>query len=174
MKFKVTLLLEFALLLSAAAQETRFFRVAGPVASTITAFNADGYVTWTNEVTNTTFTVQTAVSLVGPSNLVDYIQVPVTNPATTHRLFDPRPPADMAFIPAGSFTMGDNLDDDLCGGATKTGILLSSSHFDLGLERVKRGRVGKGGGRCAVTSCSPRCHTFVTCTFGAVRAFLGP
>ena len=109
MKDKLALLLGFSLLLSASAQEARFFRVAGPVASTITAFSADGYVTWTNDVTNATFTVQTAVTLIGPSNWVDYIQVPVTNPATTHRLYDPNPPAGMALIPAGSFTMGNTL-----------------------------------------------------------------
>lgn len=96
--------------LGSPAQEARFFRVAGPVASTITAFSAGGYVTWTNAPTNATFTVQTAVSVVGPSNWVDYIQVPVTNPATTHRLYDPNPPAGMSLIPAGSFTMGDSLD----------------------------------------------------------------
>ena len=110
MKFKVALLLGFSFLLSALAQDARFFRIAGPVGTTITAFSADGYVTWTNAPTNATFTVQTAVSLVGPSNWVDYIQVPVTNPITVHRLYDPNPPTGMALIPAGSFKMGDSLD----------------------------------------------------------------
>src|ERR1035437_3535918 len=93
-----------------AAQEARFFQMAGPVASTITAFSADGYVTWTNAPANATFTVQTASSLFSPINWVDYIQVPVTNAVTTHRLYDPHPPAGMAFIPAGSFTMGNCMD----------------------------------------------------------------
>jgi len=88
------------------AEEARFFRVVGPVPSTITAFTADGYITWTNELTNATFTVQTAQSLFGLGNWVDYIQVPVTNSATTHRLYDPNPPAGMVLIPAGSFLMG--------------------------------------------------------------------
>ncbi len=112
MKSRLALLLTFTLLSLARAEEARFFRVAGPVTSTITAFSADGYVTWTNTPTNATFTVQTAVSLVGPSNWVDYIQVTVTNPATTNWIFDPNPPAGMALIPAGSFTMGDSLDND--------------------------------------------------------------
>jgi len=111
MRHKVTLLLFLTLVPAARAGEARFFRVAGPVASTITAFHADGYVTWTNETTNATFTVQTASSLVGPSNWVDYIQVPSTNSVTTHRLYDPNPPAGMALIPAGSFTMGDTFGD---------------------------------------------------------------
>ncbi len=112
MKCKLGLLLFLTLLLPAArAEEARFFRITGPVVSTITAFSADGYVTWTNAPTNATFTVQTTASLVGPSNWVDYVQVPVTNPSTTHRLFDPNPPAGMVLIPAGSFTMGDTFGD---------------------------------------------------------------
>jgi formylglycine-generating enzyme required for sulfatase activity len=90
----------------ASAQDARFFRIAGPVANTITAFSADGYITWTNAPTNATFTVQTAASLVNPINWVDYIQVPATNPVTTLWLYDPSPPSGMALIPAGSFTMG--------------------------------------------------------------------
>ncbi len=107
MKSQLALLLTLTLLLSSRAEEARFFRIAGPVASTITAFSVDGYVTWTNAQTNANFTVQTAVSLVGPGNWVDYIQVPVTNPATTEWLYDPNPPANMSLIPAGSFTMGN-------------------------------------------------------------------
>ena len=38
--------------------------------------------------------------------------MPVTNPVTTHRLYDPRPPAGMALIPAGSFMMGNSLNPD--------------------------------------------------------------
>ena len=110
MKSRLALLLTLNLLSLTRAEEARFFRISGPLTSTITAFSANGYVTWTNTPTNATFTVQTALSLAGPSNWVDYIQVPVTNPATTHRLYDPNPPAGMALIPAGSFTMGDSLD----------------------------------------------------------------
>jgi len=93
-----------------AAQGARFFQMAGPVASTITAFSADGYVTWTNAPTNATFTVQTVTSLPGRSNWVDYVQLPVTNSVNTNRLIDFNPPAGMVFIPAGSFTMGNCMD----------------------------------------------------------------
>lgn len=106
MKFRLALLLTLTLLSVGQAEEARFFRIAGPVVTTITAFSTDGYVTWTNTPTNATFAVQTALSLVGPSNWVDYIQVPSTNLVTTHRLYDPNPPPGMALIPAGSFTMG--------------------------------------------------------------------
>ncbi len=94
--------------LSAPAQEARFFRVVGPQAVAITSFTADGYITWTNAPTNATFTVQAAWNSFEPNNWVDYIQVPVSNsPVTVHRLYDPNPPRNMAFIPAGSFRMGN-------------------------------------------------------------------
>ena len=111
---QLALLLVITVPASSHAQETRFFRVVGPVTTTITAFGADGYITWTNAPTNATFTVQMAISSDGGSNWLDFIQVPAANPATTERLFDPNPPAGMVLIPAGSFTMGDNLD----GGST--------------------------------------------------------
>jgi formylglycine-generating enzyme required for sulfatase activity len=82
-----------------------------PVATTLTALSPDGYLTWTNAPTNATFTVQVAHTLTGPSNWLDYVQVPVSNPATTLRLFDLNPPAGMTLIPAASFWMGDALED---------------------------------------------------------------
>jgi formylglycine-generating enzyme required for sulfatase activity len=104
------LLLPLTVLLSAHADDARFFRISGPVASTITAFSTGGYVTWTNSPTNATFTVQAAFSLVGPGNWVDYVQVTITNPITIHRLYNPNPPFGMTFIPAGTFTMGNCMD----------------------------------------------------------------
>jgi formylglycine-generating enzyme len=92
------------------ADEARFFRVAGPTAVTITAFTQSGYITWTNAQPGINYTIQTARRLTGPSNWVDYIQVPVSNTTVTHRLYDPHPPSEMAFIPAGSFTMGNCMD----------------------------------------------------------------
>jgi formylglycine-generating enzyme required for sulfatase activity len=93
------------------ASEARFFRVVGPVATTITAFRPDGIMVWTNAPTNATFTVQTTSSLLSPINWVDYLQVPATNLITTQPLYDPNAPAGMALIPAGSFTMGDTFGD---------------------------------------------------------------
>ena len=87
------------------AQEARFFRIIGPVVSTITDLSPDGTVTWMNEPTNATFTVQTRTDL-AVGDWVDWVQVPATNAATVHRIFDPDPPAGMAFIPTGSFLMG--------------------------------------------------------------------
>ena len=109
----LNLLLALTAFTTACAQETRYFRVSGPVAARIQGLTPDGFLTWTNGPTSATFTVQTASSPVGESNWVDFIQVPVTNAATTiDRLFDPKPPAGMVLIPAGSFTMGDPFSEE--------------------------------------------------------------
>jgi formylglycine-generating enzyme len=92
------------------ADEARFFRIAGPTAATITAFTPDGYITWASPQVGTNYIVQAASGLGAAANWVDYIQVPVTNAVTTERIYDPSPPAGMALIPAGSFTMGEALD----------------------------------------------------------------
>ena len=116
---------------STLADEARFFRIAGPVPTTITAVSAAGYVTWTNVATNATFTVQTATALLSESNWVDYVQVPVTNGVTTEQLYDPNPPSGMAFIPAGSFTMGDTLDG--VSDAIPTNVYVSAFYMDTNL-----------------------------------------
>lgn len=99
-----------ASLLGLSAQDARFFRVTGPAPVTITGISPYGFITWTNATASATFTVQTASSLAGVGNWVDFVQVPVTNMAVTQRLFDPNPPSGMAIIPAGSFLMGDSMD----------------------------------------------------------------
>lgn len=93
------------------AQAARFFRIAGPVPTTITRVTTDGTVTWTNQPTNATFTVQTTMVLSGASNWVDWVQVPATNTVTVHRISDLNPPTGMVLIPAGSFEMGDTFGE---------------------------------------------------------------
>ena len=61
---------------------------------------------WSNALSGTNYTVQTAISLGGGANWVDYVQLPVTNRVNTNRIFDPNPPAGMALIPAGMFHDG--------------------------------------------------------------------
>jgi formylglycine-generating enzyme required for sulfatase activity len=107
----LALLLALSLPSSSRAQEVRFFRITGPVATTITALTADGVFTWTNAATNATFTIQTAASLLGQTNWFDYIKAPATNTITTLRLYDPNAPSGMTLIPAGLFQMGDSLND---------------------------------------------------------------
>ncbi|MBI3849380.1 MAG: formylglycine-generating enzyme family protein [Verrucomicrobia bacterium] len=100
----------------ARAVEARFFRIVGPGATTITGISADGNVTWTNAVTNVICTVQAADSLTGASNWVDYVQVPISNHVVSYHFFDANPPVGMAFIPAGSFTMGNAMNPSEGGG----------------------------------------------------------
>ncbi|MBE0543272.1 MAG: SUMF1/EgtB/PvdO family nonheme iron enzyme [Verrucomicrobia bacterium] len=111
-KLSLTLaLLVLGIWTPAVAQDARFFRIVGPVVTTITAVTADGTVTWTNEVTNATFTVQTTTALPDATNWVDWVRVPASNAVTSHRILDPNPPAGMVLIPAGSFTMGDTFKE---------------------------------------------------------------
>jgi formylglycine-generating enzyme required for sulfatase activity len=102
----------------AAAQGARFFRIAGPAATTITAIRADGTLVWSNALAGTNYTIQTAAALPDGTNWVDYVQLPVTNSVNTNLIFALNPPSDMALIPAGSFTMGDSLGDSVAGGWT--------------------------------------------------------
>jgi len=109
------------------AQEQQFFRLAGPVPTTISTVNVDGYITWTNEATNATFTVQVATTLDIGNIWVDYLQVSASNNSTTLHLFDLQPPEGMVLIPAGTFTMGDNLDGSY--GATPTRTVYVSEFY---------------------------------------------
>ena len=113
---KLVVLLAFTAMGLARAEEARFFRVVGPVPTTITRFTAEGFLTWTNLPTNATFTVQSAPRLLTESNRLvlsnwcDYVQIPATNSVTTWRITDPHPPAGMVLIPGGGFTCGNCLD----------------------------------------------------------------
>ena len=71
-----TLLAFFAITHTASAQECRFFRVVGPTAVKITAFNPDGTIVWSNALTGTNYTVQTTTTpLAGASNWLNYVQI---------------------------------------------------------------------------------------------------
>lgn len=95
-----------------AAQDARFFRISGPADAGITAMNRDGTVAWTNAQARAIYTFQTSTNLSGIPIWVDYVKVAGAAGASSNRLLDPKPPASMALIPAGSFTMGDSLDGD--------------------------------------------------------------
>jgi formylglycine-generating enzyme required for sulfatase activity len=112
-------------------QEARFFRISGPAATTIIAFRPDGMLVWSNALPGMTYIIQTVSSLPGGTNWVDYVQIPVTNDVNTNLLIAFNPPAGMALIPAGSFTMGDTLD--YAGDDIPTNIYVSAFYMDTKL-----------------------------------------
>src|ERR1700694_740103 len=121
----------FAGINQAAAQGTRFFRISGLAATKIPAFRPDGTLVWSNAQPGATYTIQTVTSLPGGTNWTDYVQLPTTNGVNTNLLIDYHPPAGMALIPAGSFTMGDNLDGEI--DAIPTNVTVSAFYMDVNL-----------------------------------------
>ena len=115
----------------AAAQGMQFFRISGPASAHIIAFRPNGTLVWSNATTGATYTVQTATSLSGGGNWVDYVQIPVTNHVNTNQIVDFNPPAGMALIPAGTFTMGDTLDGE--SDAIPTNVTVSAFYMDVDL-----------------------------------------
>jgi formylglycine-generating enzyme required for sulfatase activity len=114
-----------------AAQGTQFFRISGPTATTITSFQPNGTIVWSNAQPGATYTVQTVPSLPGGINWVNYIQIPASNNVNTNLLFAFTPPSGMALIPAGSFLMGDTLDGE--GDAIPTTVYVSGCYMDTNL-----------------------------------------
>ena len=116
---------------STLAQTAQFFRIVGPTATTITAFRADGTLVWSGAMPGTNYTIQTASSLAGAAGWVSYVQIPATNGVNTNLLVAFNPPAGMALIPAGSFTIGDTLDGQT--NAIPTNVTVSAFYMDVNL-----------------------------------------
>ena len=95
---------------SALADASQFFRVVGPTTSVITAFSTDGTVAWSNAVGGVTSQVQRATVLGDPTNWVDYVKTVCTGVSARVRLFDANAPTGMAYIPGGTFQMGNCMD----------------------------------------------------------------
>ncbi len=117
----------------AAAQAARFFRIYGPAATQIIAFQPDGAMVWSNAQPGATYTVQTVLSLPAGTNWVDYIQLPTTNNIHTNRLVDFHPPAGMTLVPAGSFIMGNSIGDSDVTDASPTNVCVSAFYMDTNL-----------------------------------------
>ncbi|HKW30493.1 MAG TPA: SUMF1/EgtB/PvdO family nonheme iron enzyme [Verrucomicrobiae bacterium] len=115
----------------AAAQGARFFRISGPARTTMAALNPNGALVWSNALPGTNYTIQTLSSLSGGTNWADYVQLPVTQAVNTNQLVAFNPPAGMAFIPAGSFTMGDTLDGEA--DAIPANVHVSAFYMDVDL-----------------------------------------
>jgi sulfatase modifying factor 1 len=113
------------------AQGTRFFRISGPAATTITAFRPDGTMVWSNALPGATYTVQTVTSISGETGWVDYVKIPVSNAVNTNLLIAFNPPPGTSLIPAGSFTMGDTLDGE--SDASPVNVYVSAFYMDANL-----------------------------------------
>jgi formylglycine-generating enzyme required for sulfatase activity len=125
-----------------AAQVAQFFRIVGPTATTITAFNPDGTIVWSNGQAGGTYSVETASSLLGETNWVNYVilfgpfpdPLPPGVPLFTNKIFDFNPPTGMVFIPAGVFTMGDTVDGyTFQSDAVPTNVYVSAFYMDVNL-----------------------------------------
>ena len=125
----------FAGIYQAAAQGSvtgmQFFRISGPAATTIIAFQPDGTLVWSNAQPGATYDIETASSLSGASNWAGYVQIPVANSVNTNLLIAFNPPAGMELIPAGLFTMGDTLDGE--SDAIPTNVTVSAFFMDANL-----------------------------------------
>lgn len=130
----------FAGVLLVGAQTAQFFRISGPAASAILAFRPDGSLVWTNQLTGTNYTIQTATSPAGTSNWVDYLQLSVTNNFNTNKIVSFNAPAGMVLIPAGTFTMGNFIlngstvtNDPDIHDASPTNIYVSAFYMEVNL-----------------------------------------
>jgi formylglycine-generating enzyme required for sulfatase activity len=112
----------------AAAQTAQFFRIAGPAAVVITAFHDDGTMVWSGATPGAIYTVQTTTSAAG-DNWVNYDQITASNSDNASLIVAFHPPAGMALIPAGVFTMGDTLDGE--SDATPTNVTVSAFYMDV-------------------------------------------
>lgn len=124
----------------ATAQNTRFFRISGPTATTITALRSDGTLVWSNALTGTNYTIQTLSSLPGGTNWLSYVQISATNNISTNQIVAFNPPAGMVFIPAGMFTMGNRIingstitNDFNVTDANPTNVAVSAFYMDANL-----------------------------------------
>lgn len=121
----------FGLIEKDVAQGTRFFRILGPAATTIAAFEPDGTIIWSNAQPGATYTIQVASSLFEGTNWVDYVRIATTGGLNTNLIVAFNPPAGMVLIPAGTFTMGDTLDGEW--DAVPTNIYVSGFFLDVNL-----------------------------------------
>jgi formylglycine-generating enzyme required for sulfatase activity len=127
----VLVLLTVACVHEISAQETRFFRIAGPAATGITAFWPDGTLVWTNAQPGANYIVQTTTALLGGTNWVDYTQLSTVGNVSSNQIVDINPPTGMAFIPAGPFTMGNTLDGEV--DAIPANVYVSAFYMDVNL-----------------------------------------
>jgi formylglycine-generating enzyme required for sulfatase activity len=120
----------------AAAQGMQFFRISGPSATTLDAFRSDGTLVWSNALAGTNYTVQAGTALPGGGNWVDYVRLSVTQAVNTNLIAAFNPPAGMALIPDGVFSMGDTLDGE--SDALPKNVTVSGFYMDVNLVSYRQ------------------------------------
>jgi formylglycine-generating enzyme required for sulfatase activity len=113
-----------------AGGQAQVFRISGPTHTAITAFRPDGTMVWSNASPGATFTVQTAFSLAGGTNWVDYVQLSTTNGLNTNLIVAFNPPPGMALVPAGSYRMGNSIGDADITDASPVTVYVSAFYMD--------------------------------------------
>ncbi|MGC9942669.1 MAG: SUMF1/EgtB/PvdO family nonheme iron enzyme [Verrucomicrobiota bacterium] len=113
-----------------AVHGAQFFRISGPAATIIIAYDADGTLIWSNAETGNNYSIQTVSALGVGRPWQKYVQLSVTRSVNTNHIAL-NLPAGMALIPGGSFTMGDNLDGEF--DAIPTNVFVSGFFMDTNL-----------------------------------------
>ncbi len=95
------------------ANDAAFFRISSPSNAVIAGFDPlAGTLACSNTVAGTTNQLQRTYDLVGTSNWVNFVQLVSNTSVITETIIDLDPPEGMAFIPGGSFQMGDSFGED--------------------------------------------------------------
>ncbi len=118
------------------AQNSGFFRISGPAATSILALRPDGSLVWSNAQAGATYRVQTVGSLPGQTNWVDYVWLNATQAVNTNLILAFNPPPGMALIPEGPFMMGDTLDGE--SDALPTNVTVSAFYMDTNLVSLSQ------------------------------------
>lgn len=147
------------------AQGEQFFRISGPGASKLVALEHNGNLIWSNAQNGVIYTVQTASSLSGAINWMDYVQILATQNVETNQVVSFNPPAGTVLVPTGIFTMGDTLDGET--DAIPTSVTVSGFYMDANLVSYSQwqtiyayatnhgyGFVNPGAGKAAINRCN--------------------
>jgi formylglycine-generating enzyme required for sulfatase activity len=92
------------------ATETRFYRVVAPTSTVITAFTTSGTIAWSNNIVGSTCRID-AVTALHDTNWTHGTEIIVTAVVASVNVFTSGPSAEMSFIRAGAFVMGDVMAD---------------------------------------------------------------